>query len=143
LCPSTGTGVNVVADDLFETPLDEAEIHFENEGGETYVCGNPPYVEGKKQTSQKKHDMLGVFGRGEQHRNLDYICAFIIETCRFLNQADKAALVTTNSVAQGTHVPVLWPLIFQIGCQHEFAYETFKWSNNAQRKAGVSCTILG
>jgi hypothetical protein len=30
------------ADDLFETPLDQAEIDFENEGGETYICGNPP-----------------------------------------------------------------------------------------------------
>ena len=43
ICPPTGTGVKVSADDLFETPLDQAEIDFENEGGETYICGNPPY----------------------------------------------------------------------------------------------------
>jgi hypothetical protein len=42
LCPPTGTGVKVAADDLFHTPLDQKEIDFENEGGETYVCGNPP-----------------------------------------------------------------------------------------------------
>lgn len=143
ICPPTGKGVKVVADDLFETPLDQTEIDFENEGGETYICGNPPYVGGKKQTAEQKQDMLGVFGRGEQHKNLDYICAFIVKTCRFLSHADKAALVSTNSVSQGTHVPVLWPLIFEIGCQLEFAYEAFKWSNNAQRKAGVTCTILG
>jgi hypothetical protein len=100
-------------------------------------------VGGKKQNSEQKQDMLRVFGRGEQHKNLDYICAFILKACRFLDFATKVALVTTNSVAQGTHVPVLWPLIHQLGCQLEFAYETFKWSNNAQRKAGVSCTILG
>ena len=131
------------ADDLFGTPLDQAEIDFENEGGETYVCGNPPYVGGKKQTTEQKQDMMAVFGRGEQHKNLDYICAFIIKACRFLDHADKAALVCTNSVSQGTHVPVLWPLILQTGCQLEFAYEAFKWANNAQRNAGVSCTILG
>ena len=143
ICPPAGTGVKLTADDLFETPLDQVEIDFENEGGETFICGNPPYVGGKKQTAEQKHDMLGVFGRSEQHKNLDYICAFIIKACRFLAHATKAALVTTNSVAQGTHVPVLWPLVYQNGCELEFAYETFKWSNNAQRKAGVSCTILG
>jgi hypothetical protein len=36
----------MVADDLFGTPLDQAEIDFENEGGETYICGNPPYKRG-------------------------------------------------------------------------------------------------
>ncbi|MCW5338201.1 class I SAM-dependent DNA methyltransferase [Pseudomonas aeruginosa] len=143
ICPPTGTGVKVLADDLFGTPLDQAEIDFENEGGETYVCGNPPYIGGKKQTAEQKNDMARVFGRGGQHKNLDYICAFILNACRFLEYATKAALVTTNSVVQGTHVPVLWPLIYQNGCELEFAYETFKWSNNAQRKAGVSCTILG
>lgn len=35
------TGVKLVADDLFDTPLDQAEIDFENEGGEIYLCANP------------------------------------------------------------------------------------------------------
>ena len=42
ICPPTGTGVKFQADDLFRTPLDQAQIDFENEGGETYICGNPP-----------------------------------------------------------------------------------------------------
>ena len=44
ICPPTGNTVKVVADDLFETPLEQTEIDFENEGGETYICGNPPYL---------------------------------------------------------------------------------------------------
>lgn len=36
ICPPTGTGVKLVADDLFQSPLDQAQIDFENEGGETY-----------------------------------------------------------------------------------------------------------
>ena len=44
ICPPTGTGVKLQADDLFNTPLDQAQIDFENEGGETYICGNPPYL---------------------------------------------------------------------------------------------------
>src|SRR3546814_12747599 len=47
LCPSTGSAVKISGDDLFNTPLDQAEIDFENEGGETYICGNPPYQIGR------------------------------------------------------------------------------------------------
>ena len=43
VCPPTGTSVKLQTDDLFETLLDQAEIDFQNEGGETYICGNPPY----------------------------------------------------------------------------------------------------
>ena len=143
ICPPTGTSVKHYADDLFHTPLDQARIEFENDGGETYICGNPPYVGGKKQNSAQKEDMFSIFGKEEKHKNLDYICGFIVKSCTLLAHATKAALVTTNSVVQGTHVPVLWPIIYRLGCQVEFAYETFKWSNNAQRNAGVSCTIIG
>jgi hypothetical protein len=33
ICPPTGTGVKFQADDLFHSPLDQAQIDFENEGG--------------------------------------------------------------------------------------------------------------
>jgi hypothetical protein len=36
ICPPTGTRVKYQADDLFHTPLDQVQINFENEGGETY-----------------------------------------------------------------------------------------------------------
>ena len=42
ICPPTGTGVKMHGDDLFNTPLDQAQIDFENEGGETYICGKSP-----------------------------------------------------------------------------------------------------
>ena len=142
VCPPTGTAVKLRADDLFSTPLDQAQIDFENAGGETYICGNPPYVGGKKQNSGQKSDLALVFANG-QHRNLDYVCAFILKACKFLSSVDKAALVATNSINQGTHVPVLWPAVFKEGCEIEFAYRPFKWLNNVQHNAGVSCTIIG
>lgn len=43
VCPPTGTGVKLLSDDMFHAPVDQSEIDFENEGGETYICGNPPY----------------------------------------------------------------------------------------------------
>ena len=56
LCPPTGTGVKHVGDDLFHTPLDQPEIDFENEGGETYICGNPPYLGSTWQSPAQKAD---------------------------------------------------------------------------------------
>ena len=52
VCPPTGTGVKLVSDDLFNTPLDQTEIDFANEGGETYICGNPPYLGSTWQTDE-------------------------------------------------------------------------------------------
>ncbi|MDO9069166.1 MAG: lactate dehydrogenase, partial [Deltaproteobacteria bacterium] len=54
ICPPTGTGVKLLADDLFGTPLEQAQIDFENEGGETYICGNPPFSGTRKQTDEQK-----------------------------------------------------------------------------------------
>ena len=61
ICPPTGKGVKVQADDLFGTPLDQAEIDFENEGGETYICGNPPYLGRKYQSDDQKAELKAVF----------------------------------------------------------------------------------
>src|SRR5260370_5849973 len=54
ICPSTGTGVKHHADDLFHSPLDQAQIDFENIGGETYICGNPPYQGSVNQKDDQK-----------------------------------------------------------------------------------------
>ena len=53
ICRPTGTGVKLRGNDLFNTPLDQAQIHFENEGGETYICGNPPYLGFTWQTANR------------------------------------------------------------------------------------------
>lgn len=56
VCPPTGTGVKLVSDDLLETPVDQAQIDFENEGGENYICSNPPYKGARKQGPNEKLD---------------------------------------------------------------------------------------
>jgi len=74
ICPPTGTGVKLHGDDLFSTPLDQAQIDFENEGGETYVCGNPPYVWTNDQTPEQKDDLKSLFSRHTSSwRALNYI----------------------------------------------------------------------
>ena len=143
ICPPTGTGVKVTADDLFRTPLDQSEIDFENEGGETYICGNPPYLGGKKQNESQKSDMAAVFGSNFAYKNLDYICAFFEKASKILPHVKRVALVTTSSVNQGSHVPTLWPRLLKRGLSIDFAYSPFKWANNANRNAGVFVSIVG
>ncbi|MHB1328167.1 MAG: class I SAM-dependent DNA methyltransferase [Gemmatimonadales bacterium] len=144
ICPPTGTGVKLQADDLFGTPLNQAEIDFENEGGETYICGNPPYVGDKKQNREHKSDLELVFGRlTSSWKSLDYICGFFWKAVEYIHQFDGAsAFVSTNSIVQGQHVPRFWPLILE-RAEIFFGVTSFKWSNLATNKAGVTCVIVG
>ena len=145
ICPPTGTGVRLTADDLFQTPLDQAEIDFENEGGETYICGNPPYKGGTEQSKSQKRDMQSVFGASFQTwRSFDYILGFFQKARLFLEFCEaQAAFVTTNSVCQGEQVYRYWPQCISSGVKISFAVTSFKWSNLASRNAGVSVCIVG
>lgn len=145
ICPPSGTSVKFVADDLLETPLDQPQIDFENEGGETYICGNPPYVGDKKQSALQKSDMARVFGSlTSRWKSFDYICAFVFKAAEYIHATSNSAsaLVSTNSISQGMQVAQFWPLIFE-RAQLSFATLSFKWSNLAANKAGVTCVIVG
>ena len=144
VCPPTGRSVKMRGDDLFETPLDQSEIDFANEGGETYICGNPPYVGDKKQNKYQKSDIESVFAQlTSSWKSLDYICGFFYKAYQYFTQVDGlCAFVSTNSVVQGQHVPRFWGLLFG-KVDIFFAAQSFKWSNLATNKAGVTCVIVG
>jgi hypothetical protein len=145
ICPPTGTGVKVASDDLFSTPLDQTEMDFENEGGEIYVCGNPPYQGSVNQTSLQKEDMRMIFEPVfRRYKDLDYVAAFVLKAARFNKvSGSDAALVTTNSITQGEQVAMLWPLVFDQSNLIKFAHRSFSWSNLASNKAAVTCVIIG
>ena len=84
ICPPTGIGVKVTANDLFETPLDQAEIDFENEGGETYICGNPPYLGSVVQSETQKSDLKSVFeAHTKDWKSLDYVAGWFFKAAQF------------------------------------------------------------
>lgn len=145
ICPPTGTGVKHHADDLFHAPLDQAQIDFENEGGETYVCGNPPYLGRKYQSDEQKSELKAAFsGRCRDLLSLDYVSGWFVKASDFMQQTlAEAAFVTTNSICQGIQVSALWPTIMTSGTSISFAYGSFKWSNLASHKAGVTVSIIG
>lgn len=145
VCPQTGTGVKLQADDLFNTPLDQAQIDFENEGGETYICGNPPYLGFAWQSAEQKAEIRDLLnGRASSGGFLDYVAGWFIKAVDYGAHTNAAAaFVSTNSICQGQQVPILWPLIFNTGHQIVFAHTSFKWANLASHKAGVTVVIVG
>ena len=145
ICPPTGMGVKLVADDLFSTPLNQSEIDFENEGGETYICGNPPYLGSKWQSGEQKADLAAVFAsHGSGWKTLDYVAGWFMKAADYGERTlASTAFVSTNSICQGVQVPILWPLVFATGHRIEFAYTSFKWANLASHNAGVTVAIVG
>lgn len=145
VCPPTGSGVKLAGDDLFSTPLEQAQIDFENEGAETYVCGNPPYVGSTWQSSEQKSDLAAIFGgRSKDWRSLDYVSGWFMKAADYGTwTSSTAAFVSTNSICQGQQVPILWPLIFKTGHEIAFAHTSFKWANLASKNAGVTVIIVG
>ena len=145
ICPPTGTGVKHHADDLFMSPVDQAEIDFENEGGETYICGNPPYIGDKKQTNEQKSDIEAILGdRTNKWKSLDYVCGWFFKAAEYgLRTEATSAFVSTNSICQGQQVPVLWPIIHGLDHAISFAHTSFQWKNLAAHNAGVIVIIVG
>lgn len=145
-CPPTGTSVKLISDDLFNISIDQAEIDFENEGGETYICGNPPYQGSVNQTESQKEDMKALFGRYlSNYKDLDYVSCWFLKAAEYIQREENSAasLVSTNSLCQGEQVALLWPIVFSKSIEIIFAHTSFEWANLAANNAGVTCIIVG
>ncbi len=113
--------------------------------GETYVLGNPPYAGSSMQSPEQKAEFVDYFGTARYPKNLDYVSLWFFKGAEFVNQGPDVAVafVATNSISQGDHVGLMWPRVFASGGQISFAHQSFRWSNQARRNAGVTCVIVG
>jgi hypothetical protein len=145
VCPPTGEVVQHRGDDLFFEAKEEHQIDFENEGGETYICGNPPYIWEKNQTAEQKSDLLVLLQQyGIKFKGLDYVTGWFYKYLHYSDQSvSSAAFVATNSITQGVQVDPLWSTLINNGITIFFAHRSFKWKNLAKNNAGVSVVIIG
>jgi hypothetical protein len=146
ICPPTGTGVKFQGDDLFSTPLDQAEIDFQNEGGETYICGNPPYLGTKYQTQQQKSELADVFARDEiKCGNADYVGGWFRIAAEYLDRSPAASFsfVSTTSLFQGEQAEIVFSILRKFGLTIAWSHTDFSWSNQATRNAAVICCVAG
>ncbi|WP_419964893.1 DNA methyltransferase, partial [Staphylococcus epidermidis] len=138
--------MKLLADDLFSTPLNQAEIEFANEGGETYICGNPPYVGTKYQTKDQKDDIAALFkSEGINSGNLDYVGCWLLKAAQYASKVERFAFsfVTTSSLFQGEQAEIVLHTISRYSLKIYWCHPSFMWSNNASNNAGVTCSIVG
>ena len=110
---------------------------------EIYLISNPPYAGYSVQTHNQKKDMAQAFHQFDEYKSLDYISIWLYMAAKYIKSSSaKYAFVTTNSVCQGEQVAMLWPKLFELGLEINFAYTSFKWKNSARDNAGVSCIIV-
>nr|WP_312116968.1 DNA methyltransferase [Moraxella sp. CTOTU47915] len=116
---------------------------------EIYVVGNPPFGGSGNRTDEQTADMEKVFVGFKKFKFLDFVTAWFWKGANYLkNSHDKGsqakmALVSTNSIAQGEQVAMLFPYIFGLDVGIGFAYQSFPWKNNAKHNAGVHVVIIG
>ena len=111
---------------------------------EVCIFGNPPYLGFRMQDDSQKKDMDHTFsGIFSSYRKLDYISQWFYKGANYIfGTKSKCAFVSTNSVSQGEHISLLWGKILK-SVEINFAYTSFKWTNNAKHNAAVICVIIG
>ena len=142
--------VNVFADKINITdkvPIEASpNIQFD------YILGNPPFIGKSYQNTEQKGDMNLIFNSVNGAGVLDYVTAWYLKAANYLKKHNtenseiqtKVAFVSTNSIAQGEQVGILWKEMFN--CYHikiHFAHRTFKWGNEAKSNAAVHVVIIG
>ncbi|WP_152268038.1 DNA methyltransferase [Agriterribacter humi] len=123
--------------------IDWKEVCPIDKDDEVYIIGNPPYFGARLQDKEQKMDMAIVFRGINGYNNLDYISCWFYKAKDYIEGLNaKVAFVTTNSICQGEQVALLWPHLISDKIEIGFAYQSFKWSNNAKGNAGVTVIIL-
>jgi hypothetical protein len=109
-----------------------------------YILGNPPFLGKQHQNAQQKADMEAVVGALPSAGLLDYVAAWYVVAARYIQGTNiRCAFVSTNSIAQGEQVGVLWAELHRLNVRAFFAHRTFTWSNEARGNAAVHCVIVG
>ncbi len=110
-----------------------------------YIIGNPPFVGARLMSEEQKADMTNIFGASWKNvGNIDYVGAWYKRAADYMaGTAIQAALVSTNSIAQGEQVANLWAPLLADGLHINFAHRTFRWDSESTLKAHVHVVIIG
>ncbi len=110
-----------------------------------FILGNPPFVGKQEKNKEQKDDIQSVFAEIKGAGVLDYVAAWYLKSAQFIQKTNiHCAFVSTNSIAQGEQVGVLWQELYNnYKIKIHFAHRTFRWSNEAKGNAAVHCVIIG
>ena len=120
------------------------EVCPNNGSDEIYIIGNPPFGGTGSRNDEQSKDMEFTFKDLKKFKSLDYVTSWFWKGSQYIaHSSAQLALVSTNSIAQGEQVAMLFPYIFDLGIHISFAYQTFPWRNNAKHNAAVHVVIIG
>lgn len=127
------------------TRIDWESVCPKEKSDEIYIFGNPPYLGYSLQNKNQKKEIEDLCKANlNAYKELDYISCWFIKAANYIyNTAHKFAFVSTNSICQGEQVFMLWPYVFLKKLEIFFAHQSFKWTNNAKKNAGVTCIVVG
>lgn len=109
-----------------------------------YIMGNPPFAGYSNQTKEQKKNIEALFVGNKRAGKLDFVTGWYKKAADYtLNTNIQCAYVSTNSITQGEQASTLWQPLIESGLSINFAYRTFKWSNEARGVAAVHCVIIG
>lgn len=113
--------------------------------GCTYIIGNPPFIGASVMSREQKSEMLSLFPEKSGAGDLDYVAGWYAKCADYIQGTGiRCAFVSTNSITQGSQVPILWKFLMQAkGINIDFAYRTFIWNSEATDMAHVHCVIIG
>lgn len=108
------------------------------------VVGNPPFIGHKTKTKEQDTDLREVWGK-QYDGGLDYVTGWFKKAAGYLEETPRSrfAFVSTNSIAQGQQVPLLFKPLLEGGWRIRFAHRTFAWTSEASGAAAVHCVITG
>ena len=111
----------------------------------SYILGNPPFIGKQLQSLEQKKDLELIFSGVKGAGVLDYVTAWYIKSAQYIQKTKiKVAFVSTNSIAQGEQVGLLWNEMFnRYEIKIHFAHRTFSWNNEAKGNAAVHVVIIG
>jgi hypothetical protein len=111
-----------------------------------FIIGNPPFIGSKMMSEEQREQIKDLFNNSSGSGVLDYVTGWYKKAAIFMDKypTAKTAFVSTNSIAQGEQVGVLWSNLYENHkIQHLFGHQTFKWTNEAKGIAAVHCVIVG
>ena len=109
-----------------------------------YIMGNPPFVGARLMDSAQKKEVQDIFGNIKDVQDLDYVTCWYKLAAQYIQHTDiQVCFVSTNSICQGSQVPILWNILFNSYHIHiNYAYQTFKWISESSTQAAVHCVIV-
>lgn len=109
-----------------------------------FIVGNPPFYGAKMQSDSQRADLAEVFHGAKNCKTVDYVSGWYIKAAEYMPPPrTRAAFVSTNSICQGEQVASVWEPVYAAGARIDFAYDTFRWHNEASSQAHVFVIIVG